>query len=157
MTEAYLFRKEKETRRHTKKTHDDQRAVGKGGTLGANGHETGQEGKQLGRVQLFATPWAAACQDPPSMEFSRQEYWRGLPFHTLGDLLKAGIKPTSLVSPALADSLLLLHVLYYIAFDYSFSACICIINSSIPNVTVLFVEKVRVHAPVNKSKNYMTS
>ena len=91
------------------------------------------------------------------MEFSRQEYWRGLPFHTLGDLLKAGIKPTSLVSPALADSLLLLHVLYYIAFDYSFSACICIINSSIPNVTVLFVEKVRVHAPVNKSKNYMTS
>ena len=102
MTEAYLFRKEKETRRHTKKTHDDQRAVGKGGTLGANGHETGQEGKQLGRVQLFATPWAAACQDPPSMEFSSQEYWSGLPFLSPVDLPDPGIEPTSLASPALA-------------------------------------------------------
>ena len=96
MTEAYLFRKEKETRRHTKKTHDDQRAVGKGGTLGANGHETGQEGKQLGRVQLFATPWAAACQDPPSMEFSRQEYWSRLLFPTPGYLSDPGTELTTL-------------------------------------------------------------
>ena len=33
----------------------------------------------LSRVQLFATPWAAAYQAPPSMGFSRQEYWSGLP------------------------------------------------------------------------------
>ena len=28
----------------------------------------------------FATPWTIACQSPPSMRFSRQEYWSGLPF-----------------------------------------------------------------------------
>ena len=36
--------------------------------------------KLLSRVQLFATPWAAARQAPLSMEFSRQESWSGLPF-----------------------------------------------------------------------------
>ena len=33
----------------------------------------------LSRVQLFATPWTAAFQAPPSMGFSRQEYWSGVP------------------------------------------------------------------------------
>ena len=33
----------------------------------------------LSRVWLLATPWTAACQAPPSMGFSRQEYWSGLP------------------------------------------------------------------------------
>ena len=33
--------------------------------------------KLLSRVQLFATPWTAAYQAPPSMGFSRQEYWSG--------------------------------------------------------------------------------
>ena len=36
------------------------------------------------------------------MEFSRQEYWSGLPFHLQGDLPDPGIKPASLASPALA-------------------------------------------------------
>ena len=35
--------------------------------------------KSLSRVRLFATPWTAAYQTPPSMGFSRQEYWSGLP------------------------------------------------------------------------------
>ena len=35
--------------------------------------------KSLSRVQLFATPWTAAFQAPPSMGFSRQEYWSGVP------------------------------------------------------------------------------
>ena len=35
--------------------------------------------KSLTRVQLFATPWTAAYQAPPSMGFSRQEYWSGVP------------------------------------------------------------------------------
>ena len=35
----------------------------------------------LSRVRLFATPWTAAYQAPPSMGFSRQEYWNGMPFH----------------------------------------------------------------------------
>jgi len=37
------------------------------------------KGKSLSPVQLFATPWAAAYQAPPSMGFSRQEYWSGVP------------------------------------------------------------------------------
>ena len=47
----------------------------------------------LSRVQLFATPWTVAHQDPPSVGFSRQEYWSGLPFPSLGDLPDPGIKP----------------------------------------------------------------
>jgi len=39
------------------------------------------------------------------MEFSRQEYWSGLPFPSPGDLLDPGIESVSLVSPALAGEL----------------------------------------------------
>ena len=41
----------------------------------------------LSLVQLFATPWTVACQAPLSMEFSRQEYWRGLPCPSPGATL----------------------------------------------------------------------
>ena len=34
----------------------------------------------LSPVRLFVTPWTVACQPPPPMGFSRQEYWSGLPF-----------------------------------------------------------------------------
>ena len=48
-------------------------------------------------------PGTVAYQAPPSMEFSRQEYWSGLPFPSPGDLPDLGIKPRS---PALqADTL----------------------------------------------------
>ena len=47
-------------------------------------------------VQLFATPWTVAHQAPPSMGFSRQEYWSGLPFPSPGDLPDPGIEPRSL-------------------------------------------------------------
>ena len=58
----------------------------------------------LSQVWIFATPQTVACQAPPSTGFSRQEYWSGLPFPSLGDLLDSGIKPGS---PTLqADSLL---------------------------------------------------
>ena len=53
-------------------------------------------------VCLFATPRTVAHQAPLSMKFSREEYWSGLSFPTTGDLPYPGIKPTSLVSPALA-------------------------------------------------------
>ena len=49
--------------------------------------------KSLSRVRLFATPWTIAYQASPSMEFSRQEYWNGLPFPTSGDLPDPGIEP----------------------------------------------------------------
>ena len=51
--------------------------------------------KSLSRVQLFATPWTVAHQAPLSMEFSRQEYWSGLPFPSPRDLPDPGIKPES--------------------------------------------------------------
>ena len=50
------------------------------------------KGKSLSRVRLLATPWTAANQASPSMGFSRQEYWSGLPFHSPGDLPDPGIK-----------------------------------------------------------------
>ena len=49
--------------------------------------------KSLSHVRLFATPWNVAYQAPPSMEFSRQEYWSGLPFPSPGDLPDPGIEP----------------------------------------------------------------
>ena len=51
--------------------------------------------KSLSRVRLFATPWSVAYQAPPSMGFSRQEYWSGLPFPSPGDLPDPGVKPWS--------------------------------------------------------------
>ena len=53
-------------------------------------------------VQLFATLWIVALQVPPSMGYSRHEYWSGLPCPPLGDLPDPGIEPASLKSSALA-------------------------------------------------------
>ena len=53
------------------------------------------EVKSLSRVRHFATPWTLAYQAPPSIGFSRQEYWSGLPFPTPGDHPNPGIEPTS--------------------------------------------------------------
>ena len=51
--------------------------------------------KTLSRVRLFATPWTVANQAPPSMGFSRQEYWSGFLFPSPGDLPDPGIEPRS--------------------------------------------------------------
>ena len=60
--------------------------------------------KLLSHVPFFATPWTVAYWAPQSMEFSRQEYWSGLPFPSPGDFPNPGIEPQS---PALqADALL---------------------------------------------------
>ena len=61
------------------------------------------EVKWLSCVWAFVIPWTVAYQAPPSMGFSRQEHWSGLPFPSPGDLPNPGIEP---VSPALqADAL----------------------------------------------------
>ena len=44
---------------------------------------------------IFCNPWTVACQAPPSMGFSKQEYWNGLPFPSPGDLPDQGIEPKS--------------------------------------------------------------
>ena len=57
----------------------------------------------VSHICLFATPWTVAYQAPPSMGFSRQECWNGLPFPSPGDLPDPGIEAGS---PALqADAL----------------------------------------------------
>ena len=53
----------------------------------------------LSHVRLFVTPWTIVCQGPLSMEFSRQEYWSGLPF------------PTPMIFPTLVSNSRLLHLL----------------------------------------------
>ena len=53
------------------------------------------EVKSLSGVRLFATPWTVAYQASPSMGFSRQDYWSGLPFPSPGDLPNPGIEPGS--------------------------------------------------------------
>ena len=53
------------------------------------------EVKLLSRVRLFATPWTAAYQAPPSVGSSRREYWSVLPFASPGDLPDPGIEPGS--------------------------------------------------------------
>ena len=66
-------------------------------------HLKRRKAKSLSRVRLFATPWTVAYQAPPSMGFSRQECWSGLPFPSPGNLPNPGIEPRS---PALqADAL----------------------------------------------------
>ena len=57
--------------------------------------------QSLSHVWLFLIPWAS--QTLLSVEFSKQEYWSGLPFPPSRNLLDPGIEPTSPASPALAD------------------------------------------------------
>ena len=59
--------------------------------------------KSLSSVRLFATPWTIAYQAPPSMGFSRQEYWSWLLFSSPGYPPNPGIKPRS--SALQADAL----------------------------------------------------
>ena len=61
--------------------------------------------KSLSRVWLFATPWTVVYQAPPSMGFSRQEYWSGLPFPSPGDLPDPGIEPWCSLVAQMAKSL----------------------------------------------------
>ena len=51
--------------------------------------------KLLSHVWLLVTPWTAAYQASPSMGFSRQEYWSGLPLPSPGDCPDPGIEPRS--------------------------------------------------------------
>ena len=58
---------------------------------------------RFSRVQLFATPETAAHQAPPSLGFSRQEYWSGLPFPSpliwLMGAYQGGVTRVSIINP----------------------------------------------------------
>ena len=65
-------------------------------TIQADSYWLSLHGKQsVSHVWLFATRWTVACLASLSMEFSRQEYCSGQPFHSPGDLLKPRIEPKS--------------------------------------------------------------
>ena len=68
--------------------------------------------------QLFATLWTVAHKAPLSMEFSRQEYWSGLPFPFPGDLPDPVIEPTSPATPASAGT----FFIFQAAWDYQDSS-----------------------------------
>ena len=90
--------------------------------------------KSLSRVRLFAIQWTVAHQAPLSMDFSRQEYWSGLPFSSPGDLPDQGIEPRS---PALqADSLLSWPPFFYYIPQYFFLVDLCVLYKTL--LSILF-------------------
>ena len=73
-------------------------------------------------VWLFVSLWAVAHQAPLSMGFSREEYWNRLPCPPPGDLPDSGIKPISLMSPALAIEF------FTTSATWEARACVCVYN-----------------------------
>ena len=71
-------------------------------------------------VQLFVTPWTITHQPPLSMGVSKQEYWSGFPCTSSEDLPNPGIKPTSLLSPALAGEFFTANVTWEAPTQYLF-------------------------------------
>ena len=71
------------------------------------------------RVQLSVTLWTVARQAPLSMRFSRQEYWHVLLCPPSKDLPNTGIKPTSLMSLALADGFFTTSTTWEVLFQYT--------------------------------------
>ena len=81
----------------------------------------------LNHVWLFVTPWTVSHQAPQAMEFSRPEYWSGLPFPPPGDLPNSETESLSPMCPALqVDSLLAepsyVHILYI---------CLCLLDCDV--------------------------
>ena len=68
---------------------------GKNIILDPAGNVKSESLNSLSHVQLFSTPWTVVYQASPSMGFSRQEHWSGLPFPSPGDLPNPGIEPGS--------------------------------------------------------------
>ena len=106
---------------------------------------------RFSRVRLLVTPWIAARQALLSMGFCRQEYWGGLPCPPPGDPPNPGIKPTPLVSPALAGGFFdatweaLSHGSTALFFTTKMFTCLSI---SVP-LPSLFPQKVRLEQPVS--------
>ena len=77
----------------------------------AHRSHTSRKQHVLSCIWLFVIPWTVACQAPLSMEFSRQEYWSGVPFPSPGDRPNSGIEPRLLcLLHWQADSLPLNHL-----------------------------------------------
>ena len=95
--------------RPAKRCLDENRGSGFWGLLGAQHHLYCVLSYVLSCPVVsnsFATPWTVACQAPPSMGFSRQEYCSRLPSPTPGDLPDPRIEPSSLASPVFIRQIL---------------------------------------------------
>ena len=79
---------------------------------------------RFSRVRLFATLWSIARQVPLSMGLSRQEYWSGFPCPSPGDLPSPGIKPESLMSPALGRRVVY-HSRHLRRVIHTWNFCLC--------------------------------
>ena len=82
----------------------------------------------LSHVWLFGTPWTWACQAPLSMEFSRQEYWNGLPFLSPRDLLDPGVEAAPAVSPSLAGRFFFIYLFLtegWLPYNIGLMSAIC--------------------------------
>ena len=112
----------------------------------------------LSHVQLFGTLWIVTCQALLSMEFSRQEYWGGLPFPTPRDLPDPETEPVAPESPVSADELfttappgkptLVLHVFnYHLCFLFPLTpassnltlSCLSFIGSTVYSALSLLI------------------
>ena len=80
--------------------------------------------QSLSCVHLFVTPWTVACQAPLSMEFTRQEYWSGLPFTSPGD------HPCPWMTITLSGYLWVLPVVH---------ACICVYRITSHLILSMFI------------------
>ena len=110
----------------------------------------------LSHAGLFVTSWTVAYKAPLSTEFSRQEYWSGLPFPSPGDLPDPGIEPRS---PSLqADTLLseppgkplgYLKLILYLSF---LGSNIFLFTSGIPSLWDLMPDDLR-WSWCNKNRN----
>jgi len=77
---------------------------------------------RFSHVLLFVTLLDVACQAPLFVEFSRQEYWSGLPCPPSGDPPNPGIKPRSLMSPALVGEFFTTSA----PWETLFNVCVCV-------------------------------
>ena len=84
--------------------------------------------KSLSRVQLFTTPWTTAYQAPPSMGFSRQEYWSGVPLPSLRSIY---IAANSNISFLWLSSIALCVYVCICVHIYIYTHHIFIIHSSV--------------------------
>ena len=80
--------------------------------------------KSFSRVQLLATPWTVAYQAPPSMGFSRQEHWSGVPLPSPSwSLINVNQINTAVVEDTPDMDMLLLPVTFLKYISYCVSFC----------------------------------
>ena len=94
--------------------------------------------KSLSPVWSLATPWTAAYQAPPSLGFSRQEYWSGLPFPSLGYSLPCHIITFCVVSAVIIKSLHLTSFLITIQIFFTY-LLFCLLSIQDLFIYILFV------------------